>query len=117
MSQRKHLVGELLATCRAQTTDHARWIFTQKFSELRAVEASLPKPYVGKLVKCVGCGCECAPSLWHDAKNKVQKTGYRCRGCYTWLNMSPDSVQTAPETLRERGVICDRASYTREVVR
>ena len=26
-----------------------------------------------------------------------------------WLNLSPESVQTAPETLQERGVICDRA--------
>ena len=46
VSQRKHLVGQVVATVRAFTTDHARFLFTAA----RVEDLCYKKPFIGKAV-------------------------------------------------------------------
>jgi hypothetical protein len=81
VSQRKRLVGEVLATVRAYSTDHARFRFDDA-RQNRALPISVPKPFIGEAVLCK-CG-------WHHAKHS------ECTVCANWKGLA-GSVQTAPE--------------------
>lgn len=72
VSQRKHLVGELLATVRACSTDHARYLFAEARLE-RKFPFSTPKPYIGEPELCK-CG-------WHHAKRS------ECPVCANWKHI------------------------------
>lgn len=80
VSQRKQLVGEIIATVRACTTDHARFLFTEARQD-RKLPIGTPKPFIGEAVLCK-CG-------WHRAKNA------ECSVCSNWASLA-GSVQTAP---------------------
>ena len=48
VSQRKHLVGEVVATVRAFTTDHARFLLTEEAG--RVEDRCYRQPFIGKAV-------------------------------------------------------------------
>lgn len=80
VSQRKQLVGEVIATVRAYTTDNARYKFSD-YTTRRSYPSGTPKPYIGKPVLCA-CG-------WtHSHLNE-------CPICANWRGLT-GSVQTAP---------------------
>jgi len=54
VSQRKQLVGEIIATVRACNTDQARFLFSD-YQVRRTYPISTPKPFIGKPVLCK-CG-------------------------------------------------------------
>lgn len=72
VSQRKHLVGELVATVRACNTDQARYLFSQ-YEAMRSYPVSVPKPYIGEPELCK-CG-------WHHAKRS------ECPVCANWKHI------------------------------
>lgn len=48
VSQRKQLVGEIVATVRACSTDHARYLFTNALAHIQVqAEIILRKPFIG----------------------------------------------------------------------
>jgi len=77
VSQRKQLVGEIIATVRAFTTDHARYLFSD-YETMRTYPVSVPKPFIGEAVLCK-CG-------WHHAK----KT--ECPVCANWKHIGQQIV-------------------------
>lgn len=79
VSQRKQLVGEVIATVRAYTTDHARYKFAD-YSARRNYPVGTPRPYIGKPVLCK-CG------WFHGHLNE-------CPVCHNWASIG--HVQTAP---------------------
>lgn len=85
VSQRKQLVGEVLATVRAYTTDHARYQFKLKFYELRKVEGHLPEPFIGKATTCSRCGEACGHN--HQVADKVV-----CHVCANWAYIGKQIV-------------------------
>lgn len=85
VSQRKQLVGEVLATVRAYTTDHARYQFKLKFYELRKVESHLPEPFIGKATVCSRCGEACGHN--HQVADKVV-----CHVCANWAYIGKQIV-------------------------
>jgi hypothetical protein len=97
VSQRKQLVGEVLATTRAYTTNMAWSQFKRNFYDLRKVERNLPEPFIGKATTCSRCSQPCGHT--HTISEKVV-----CHVCANWASLA-GSVQTAPETLAERGVV------------
>ena len=96
VSQRKQLVGEVLATTRAYTTNMAWSQFKRQFYELLKVERNLPEPFIGKATTCSRCSQPCGHT--HTINTKVI-----CHVCANWASIG--YVQTAPETLAERGVV------------
>ena len=48
VSQREHLVGQVAATVRAFTTDHARFLFTEEAGKVE--DLCYAKPFIGKAV-------------------------------------------------------------------
>lgn len=80
VSQRRHLVGEVIATVRAHSTDQARFLFSD-YEVRRSYPSGTPKPFIGEAVLCK-CG-------WHHAKDR------ECPVCMNWCNLA-GSVQTAP---------------------
>ena len=98
VSQRPKLVGEIVAMVRATTTLQAQIKFNDEI---------LHGACYSKLVL--------APTHIGKPKPVLDSRGRVIPSC--WLSLTCEDVQTAPETLAERGVICDRASYTTEVVR
>lgn len=82
VSQRKQLVGDLIATVRACTTDHARFLFTEEVRKGQKPFQLCPKPYIGKPKP------EAKPMVTLDSRGRVIP---EC-----WLNLSQESVQTGP---------------------
>jgi hypothetical protein len=77
VSQRKQLVGEVIATVRAFTTDHARYLFSD-YETMRTYHVSVPKPFIGEAVLCK-CG-------WHHAKKA------ECPVCANWKHIGQQIV-------------------------
>lgn len=77
VSQRKQLVGEVIATVRAFTTDHARYLFSD-YETMRTYPVSVPKPFIGEAVLCK-CG-------WHHAKKA------ECPVCANWKHIGQQIV-------------------------
>ena len=72
VSQRRHLVGEVIATVRACNTDQARYLFSN-YETMRTYPARVPKPFIGEPVLCK-CG-------WHHAKHS------ECPVCASWKHV------------------------------
>lgn len=72
VSQRKQLVGELVATVRACNTDQARYLFSA-YETMRTYPVSVPKPFIGKPVLCK-CG-------WHHSHTS------ECPVCANWKHI------------------------------
>lgn len=72
VSQRKQLVGELVATVRACNTDQARYLFSA-YETMRTYPVSVPKPFIGKPVLCK-CG-------WHHSHTA------ECPVCANWKHI------------------------------
>lgn len=125
VSQRKHLVGELVATVRACSTDHARYLFTNALATIQVQsEKIVVRPYIGATQTCIRCGNACGPKHYDKAfvlneqRRLVERSGFLCDRCEREVSWGRSGeMETAPATMAERGVICDRASYRTEVVR
>lgn len=92
VSQRKQLVGEIVAMVRATTTLQAQIKFNDEILHGACYGKSVLAPtHIGKLVVPE------APKPVLDSRGRVIPS--------CWLNLSCEDVQTAPETLAERGVV------------
>lgn len=92
VSQRKRLVGEVLATVRAYSTNMAWSLFKKAYYNLRKVEPNMPEPFIGQSTTCVQCGATCGHTYHHTAVNKVQKTGTVCHVCMNWNHIGQQIV-------------------------
>ena len=81
VSQRKALVGEVVATVRASTTDQARFLFSD-YDAMKSYPVQVPKPFIGQPVLC-SCG-------------RYHAKGAECYVAKSWQSLA-GQVQTAPE--------------------